>query len=92
MFYAINGIKLKPGVREEFVRLLEPNARGASNEPGCISFNVIQDNSNPDVLWFIEAYEQEKDFEDHQQTLHFKTTAHGTFRFASVVNPASGRL
>ena len=55
MFYAINGIKLKPGVREEFVRLLEPNARGASNEPGCISFNVIQDNSNPDVLWFIEA-------------------------------------
>ena len=61
MFYVINGIRLKPGVREEFVRLLEPNARGASKEPGCISFNVIQDNANPDVLWFIEAFKQKKD-------------------------------
>ena len=72
MFYVINGIRLKPGVREEFVMLLEPNARGALKEPGCISFNVIQDNANPDVLWFIEAYKQKKDFEAHQQTSHFK--------------------
>ena len=66
MFYAINGIRLKPGVREEFVRLLEPNARGALKEPGCISFNVIQDNANPNVLWFIEAYKQKEDFYDLQ--------------------------
>ena len=72
MFYAINAIKLKPGVRDEFLRLLEPNARGSSKEPGCISFDIIQDKSNPDVIWFIEAYEEEKDFEDHQQTSHFK--------------------
>jgi quinol monooxygenase YgiN len=72
MFYVINAIKLKQGTRQEFVKLLESNAKGASNEPGCISFNVIQDNSNIDVMWFIETYKEEKDFEAHQLTSHFK--------------------
>ena len=72
MFYVINAVKLKKGVRQEFIELLKSNALGASNEPGCISFDVVQDNADSEVIWFIETYKTEQDFEAHQETSHFK--------------------
>ena len=59
-------------MRDEVVRLIEANARGAAGEPGCIRFDLIQDRSDGDVVWFVETYRTEQDFKDHQQTAHFK--------------------
>ena len=72
MFTAISAVRIKPGLRDEFVKLIEPNARGAAGEPGCLRFDLIQDRSDENVVWFVEYYKTEKDFRDHQQTLHFR--------------------
>jgi len=71
LFTAIAAVRIKPGFREEWIRLIEPNARGAASEPGCIRFDLIQDRSDENLVWFVESYETEQDFKDHQQTKHF---------------------
>ncbi len=71
MFTAIAAVRIKPGMRDEFVRLIEPNARGAASEPGCIRFDLIQDRSDDHLVWFVEYYHSEEDFHIHQKTPHF---------------------
>ncbi len=68
MFTAIAAVRIKPGMRDEFVRLIEPNARGAASEPGCIRFDLIQDRSDDHLVWFVEYYHSEEDFHIHQKT------------------------
>jgi quinol monooxygenase YgiN len=42
------------------------------NDPGCISYELFQDTSNPRLLTIIEEWESEDAIEKHIKAEHFK--------------------
>jgi autoinducer 2-degrading protein len=65
-------IRVKPENIERFMAALLSNAREARKEPGCRQFEVLVDTSDPAKILLFEVYDDEKAFEAHQQTPHFK--------------------
>jgi quinol monooxygenase YgiN len=48
------------------------NAREARKEPGCRQFEVLVDPKDKTKVLLFEIYDDEKAFEAHQATPHFK--------------------
>ena len=48
------------------------NAREARKEPGCRQFDVLVDPNDKTRVMLYEVYDDDKAFEAHQQTPHFK--------------------
>ena len=72
MYVILIPVQIKPGFRERFIELLGGNALAAPREePGCIRFDVIQDASDRDRVWFYEVYTDEEAFKAHQRSPHF---------------------
>jgi len=65
-------IRVKQENVERFMAALLVNAREARKEPGCRQFEVLVDTSDPTKMLLFEVYDDEKAFQAHQQTPHFK--------------------
>jgi autoinducer 2-degrading protein len=65
-------IKVKPENVESFLKKLQDNAQSARKEPGCRHFDVLVDPNDRTHMMLYEIYHDEKAFEAHQQTPHFK--------------------
>ena len=49
-------IKIKPGHKEAFMASMMDDARGSNNdEPGCLRFDVLQDNEDPNKIHLYEV-------------------------------------
>jgi len=68
---AVN-IRIKPENVEAFMKKLADNAAAARKEPGCKQFDVLVDPKDKTKVMLYEIYNDEKAFEAHQQTPHFK--------------------
>ena len=65
-------LRIKPENVERFMAQALANAREARKEPGCRQFEVLVDNTDRTKVVLFEVYDDEKAFEAHQQTPHFK--------------------
>ena len=65
-------IRIKPENVDAFMAKLAVNAADARTEPGCIRFDVLVDPADSTHVMLYEIYDNEKSFEAHQQTAHFK--------------------
>ena len=65
-------IRIKPDNVDRFMESVLANAREARNEPGCRQFEVLVDREDRTKVMLFEVYDDEKAFEAHQQTPHFK--------------------
>lgn len=65
-------ITIKPENVDEFMKRCIENAREARKEPGCRTFEVLVDPADRTKIMLFEVYDDEKAFEVHQQTPHFK--------------------
>lgn len=66
MYVLIVQIDIKPEHRDAFVTAMGEHARRArQNEPGTIRFDVIADESNPNRMYFYEAYIDRAAFDTH---------------------------
>jgi len=65
-------IRIKPENVEVWMRKALENAREARKEPGCRQFEVLVDPNDKTKVMLFEVYDDEKAFEAHQQTPHFK--------------------
>ena len=63
---------VKPENVESFMSKLMVNAKAARTEPGCKAFDVLVDPSDKTKVMLYEVYADEKAFEAHQATPHFK--------------------
>ena len=46
-------VRVRPGERERFLKAIEVDALGSErDEPGCMSFNVLQDTQDQNVYYF----------------------------------------
>lgn len=72
MYILVVTIDIKPEHREAFIEAMLEDARGSrENEPGCVRFDVIQDEANPNRIYLYEVYRDRAAFEAHLQTPHF---------------------
>jgi (4S)-4-hydroxy-5-phosphonooxypentane-2,3-dione isomerase len=70
----INAVELDivPAEYEKFKAAILENAAASVKEPGCRQFDVLVDPQDKTRLMLYEIYNDEKAFEAHQQTPHFK--------------------
>ncbi|MGL5035600.1 MAG: putative quinol monooxygenase [Microcystaceae cyanobacterium] len=52
--------------------LIEDGQISLKDEPGTLRFDLIQDSSDPNILFLYEVYENEEAFVDHTQGEGFK--------------------
>ena len=71
-FVLVVNIRIKPDNVDRFMEGLFANAREARKEPGCQQFDVLVDPKDKTKVMLYEIYNDEKAFEAHQQTPHFK--------------------
>ena len=57
---------------ENFMAKLAENAKAARGEPGCKTFDVSVDPNDKTSVMLYEVYADEKAFQAHQETPHFK--------------------
>ena len=72
MFVLAVQIRIKPENVDAFMSKLAENAKNARKEPGCKQFDVLVDPNDKTRVMLYEVYNDEKAFEAHQQTPHFK--------------------
>ena len=71
-FALVVNIRIKPESVDEFMQALKDNASAARKEPGCKQFDVLVDPKDKTKVMLYEVYNDDKAFEAHQQTPHFK--------------------
>ena len=71
-FVLVVNIRIKPESVDAFMKRLGENAAAARKEPGCKQFDVLVDPKDKTKVMLYEVYNDDKAFETHQQTPHFK--------------------
>lgn len=66
-------LNVKPDQRDRFLAAAEDDSiHSVRDEPGCVRFDVLQDQSDANRFYFYEAYRDDEAFQAHQQTPHFR--------------------
>ena len=63
MYGLIGRMKLQPGQRNAFTAIL---LGGVSGMPGCLSYIVAHDTTDPDAIWITEVWDSK---ESHDASL-----------------------
>ena len=72
MYAVVVPLKVKPEMREKFLAAAQDDSTcSVRDEPGCLRFDVLQDNADPNKYFFYEVYKDEAAFKAHQQTPHY---------------------
>ena len=71
-FVLIVNLRVTPENAGRFMQKLADNAREARKEPGCRQFEVLVDPKDRTKIVLFEVYDDERAFELHQQTPHFR--------------------
>ena len=73
MYALILRFDVKPEHRDAFLGALTEDGRGSlREEPGTLSFTVIQDAADPDRFFLYETYSDQAALEVHRQGPHFQ--------------------
>ncbi len=60
MFVLMVTVKVKPEKRQQFLEVIEDDSIcSVRDEPGCVRFDVLQDNADPNTYYFYEVYQDE---------------------------------
>ncbi|MCJ8342687.1 MAG: antibiotic biosynthesis monooxygenase [Cetobacterium sp.] len=64
-------IKLKEGKKDEYLKIVQEMYRETRKEKGCMEYHCCE-TENPELLYFIELWENEETLENHINSEHFK--------------------
>jgi autoinducer 2-degrading protein len=72
MYALCVSLKVKPDQRDAFLAAAEDDSIcSVRDEPGCVRFDVLADQDDPNHFLFYEVYKDEDAFKAHQQGAHF---------------------
>ena len=71
MYIVSVDLRVKPDKVHEFIRLSMDNATHSREEPGCLRFDVLRLENEPDRFLFHEVYMSSDDLKTHQTTEHY---------------------
>lgn len=70
-FALIVDFEIKPDSIEQFKALIAENARASvKEEPGCLQFDVVQAEDNPNRIMLYEIYADTAAFDEHRTMPH----------------------
>ncbi len=73
MLALIVEVRIKPDKRDKFLEVIKYDAlHSEQDEPGCLRFNVLQDNEDANRYYFFEVYKDEAALQAHREAPHFK--------------------
>jgi (4S)-4-hydroxy-5-phosphonooxypentane-2,3-dione isomerase len=65
-------VRVKPEHRGAFLKAIEHDALGSErDEPGCLRFNVFQDEKDQNLYYFLEIYKDQAALDAHRATPHY---------------------
>ena len=65
-------VRVKPEGRDKFLKAIEADALGSErDEPGCMRFNVLQDEKDQNVYYFYEVYKDQAALDAHRAAPHY---------------------
>jgi autoinducer 2-degrading protein len=65
-------IQMKAEFRDQFINEMLADAIGSEKvEPGCLMFNIVNDASDPNILYLFEVYNDADAIEEHKKMPHF---------------------
>ena len=65
-------VRVKADQKQRFLKAIEEDALGSErDEPGCLRFNVLQDEKDPNVYYFFEVYKDAAALEAHRAAPHY---------------------
>lgn len=65
-------VRVKSDRHADFLKAIEVDALGSErDEPGCCRFNVLKDDTDPNVYYFYEVYVDEAAVEAHRAAPHY---------------------
>ena len=65
-------VKARPGKANELLSVLSSLVEPTRKEPGCLSYELLQNNEDPTDLTLIEEWQNNTALESHFATKHFK--------------------
>ena len=65
-------VEVKPERLDEFLEVMRQDAAGSRTEPGCLRFDVMQDQENPCKFTLYEVYKDAAAAAAHRDFPHFK--------------------
>jgi len=66
-------LRLHPGKRDEFMPMIQKNARTSLlEEPACHRFDIASDSGDADAVFLYELYTDRAGFDTHLASDHFK--------------------
>ncbi len=72
MYALIVRFQVKPDCLNQFMTESLLDSQGSVGyEPGCLRFDVAQDEKDPNVVYFYEVYRDEAAFQAHTEQPHF---------------------
>lgn len=65
-------VRIKPELRKRFLEAIEVDVLSSErDEPGCLRFNVLQDEQDENVYYFFEVYKDQAALEAHRAMPHY---------------------
>ncbi|NTW72212.1 MAG: antibiotic biosynthesis monooxygenase [Eubacteriaceae bacterium] len=71
MITLVSKATIKAGKLEEYKAVVGELAELSRKEEGCISYGLFEDLKDPNILTFIEEWEDDEALKFHNQTEHF---------------------
>ena len=72
MFIALVKLQVKPELNDEFKTAILKNAElSVQRDPGCVRFDVLQQQDEPTRWVLYEVYDKEQAWVDHRASAHF---------------------
>ena len=70
MIYVLATIKTQPGKASALIAGAAPCIAATRSEEGCLSYDYVQDTSDPDVVMVVERWTSRETLEAHFHTAH----------------------
>ena len=64
---------VQEGKQEEFIRIAGKMVEETRKEAGCLSYDLVKDEADDLVFYFIEKYQDEVALEAHRASAYFQT-------------------
>ena len=72
MFILLVKVQVKPELLDEFKSAILTNAElSVQRDPGCVRFDVLQQQDDPHQWFFYEVYDTEDSWLEHRKAAHF---------------------
>ena len=76
MIIMVVEVHIKPEARDRFLAVIRDDAmHSEADEPGCLRFDVLQDEEDPDRFYYYEVYRDEAARAAHRETPHYRRYA-----------------